>query len=202
MQNKQYRHSFCGVVNPYLDIAPIYFTSPLNYFKMNQTQLVIDTFNDLLQHGDVTTLDVKLFLRAKFPTETWTQNFVSSVLIDYEEDNAQIGFKDNGTFRIYFLHPAPPMFRSTPYSYTTSKGIKIEANTWLDVMETALKLGDKIHWSQSKKKFFMLHELQENHLLNIIWKETSEMTPKEVAEFLQTSSYVKELIRRYPQTVG
>jgi len=167
--------------------------------NMNQTQLVIDTFNNLLQQGDV-----KLRLRSLYPQENWTQQFVSDVLIDYEEDHARIGFKDNGTFRIYYLNAAPANININPttYSYTTSKGVTLSCKTWLELVEIAGKLGDFIHWSESKKKFYMLHEIQENHLLNIIWKQTSEMTPKEVAEYLQTSSYVKELTARYSLTVG
>ena len=162
-----------------------------------QKEKVITVFTELLKQGVTTTLDVKLELRERYPTEYWTQDFISVVITDYVDDSTDIGFVDNGTFREYSLLPAftpPPL---TMYSFVTKDGIKIEANTWLAVVETAMKLGEKIHWSKSKGKFFALWELQDNHLLNIIRKDTEGLSAKEYAKYMIENPYALELYSRH-----
>ena len=71
--------------------------------QMTQQDKVIKVFLDLLSKGEVTTLDVKLKLRADYPMEYWTQDFISVVLADYQDENdTQVGFRDNGHYRTYY----------------------------------------------------------------------------------------------------
>ena len=82
-----------------------------------QKEKVITVFTELLNRGITTTLDVKLELRERYPTQYWTQDFISIVITDYVDDSTDIGFVDNGTFREYSLLPAvtpPPL---TKYSF-------------------------------------------------------------------------------------
>lgn len=165
---------------------------------MNQKQLVIDTFEKLLAQGETTSLDVKLALRKEFPALFWTQEFVSAVLMDYQESHSTVKFKDNGVFRTYYSQDYPPITYQGMYEYITQSGVRLQASNVQDLIKHANAVGEFIHWSETKKKFYQISEIQENHLLNIIWKEMSEMSPQEVATFLQSSLYVKELISRYP----
>lgn len=169
---------------------------------MTQQDKVIKVFLDLLSKGEVTTLDVKLKLRADYPMEYWTQDFISVVLADYQDENdTQVGFRDNGHYRtyykivknIYFGTPA-----KTSYSYTTQSGAVITHDNQYTLEGILKALGEVVHWSESKKTFIPIREMQENHLLNTIWKKTDGFSPKEFANFIQTSPYVSELVSRYP----
>ena len=168
--------------------------------NMTQLQKLEQTFYILVNQGPTTTLDVKLKLRNEYPDETWNQDFISYNLAVIEGKDSNITFHDNGTYRTYMsindsiLNQSP----KSVYTYTTSTGITLTTTTWLDMVEAAAKLGDKVHWSTSKEKFIGLYEMHENHLLNAIYKLADDMGPKEFAEFLQTSPYIKELTGRYP----
>lgn len=168
----------------------------INYI-MNQQDKVIKVFIDLLNEGTTTSLDVKNELRDKYPSEHWTQDFISMIMIDYSYNNDnRILFTDNGLYREYSL-VVKKVVNTEKYSFTTKKGIRIEADTWLDIVETARQLGDDIHWSNSKKKFFGLWELQDNHLMNIIRKETEGLSAKDYAKYMTESPYAKELYTRH-----
>lgn len=169
----------------------------VNQTTMTQQEKVIQVFNDLLKGGDTTTLDVKLELREQYPIEYWTQDFVSQVISNYVDDNHTITYSDNGQYRVYKLKSTIPLPSIKTYSFTTKDGVKIEADTWLAVVETAMKLGENIHWSQSKQQFFGLWELQDNHLLNIIRRDTEGLSAKEYANYMQTNPYALELYSRH-----
>lgn len=168
---------------------------------MTQQDKVIKVFLDLLSKGEVTTLDVKLKLRADYPAN-WTQDFVSIVIADYQDENdTQVGFRDNGHYRTYYKIK-PTAYIGTPvkdsYSYTTQSGAVITHDNPQTLEEILKALGEIVHWSESKKTFIPIREMQENHLLNTIWKKTDGFSPKEFANFIQTSPYVSELVSRYP----
>ena len=164
---------------------------------MNQQQLVEETFELLLSKG-TTTLDVKNKLRQDYPDYNWEQNFVSTCCREYQENSDDISFVDNGTYREYYLIPAREPVRG--YSYTTSDGVTIKADNWFSVLETASKLGHKLHWTQSKQQFYSVDQMDSQHILNTIHLHLDEaaFSPNEFAEFVQSSSYIKELIKRYP----
>lgn len=169
---------------------------------MTQQDKVIKVFLDLLSKGDVTTLDVKLKLRKEYLMEHWTQDFVSVVLADYQDENdSQVGFRDNGYYRTYYKIK-PTTYIVTPaktsYSYTTKSGATITHDDQYTLEGMLKALGEVVHWSESKKTFIPIREMQENHLLNTIWKKTDGFSPKEFASFIQTSPYVSELVSRYP----
>lgn len=166
-----------------------------NQTTMTQQEKIIDIFLDLLKEGDTTTLDVKLELREQYPTEYWAQELVSRVISNYVDDSDEISFRDNGHYREYYRNL--PKVSPTKYSFTTKDGVKLEADTWLTIVETARKLNQEIHWSQSKQKFFALWELQDNHLLNIIRRDTEGLSAKEYANYMQTNPYALELYSRH-----
>lgn len=172
---------------------------------MSQTDKVIKAFLDLLNKGDVTTLDVKLKLRADYPLEYWTQDTISVILADYQDDNdTQLGFRDNGHYREYFKIKVTAYIGTptkTIYSYTTKSGAVITHDNQYTLEGILKALGEVIHWSESKKAFIPVSEMQENHLLNTIYKKTDGFSPKEFANFIQTSPYVSELVSRYPTTL-
>ena len=166
-------------------------------FKMNQQDKVIKVFLDLLNEANTTSLDVKNELRNKYPSEHWTQDYVSAELLSYcFRNDTVVWFTDNGLYREYSL-VVKKVVNTEKYSFTTKKGIKIEADTWLDIVETARQLGEDTHWSNSKKKFFGLWELQDNHLMNIIRKETEGLSAKDYAKYMTESPYAKELYTRH-----
>lgn len=169
---------------------------------MTQQDKVIKVFLDLLNKGDVTTLDVKLKLRAEYSPQCWTQDFVSLVIADYQNANYnQIEFRDNGYYRTYYKVKPTAYIETpakTPYSYTTKSGAVITHDNQYTLEEILKALGEVVHWSKSKKVFIPISEMQENHLLNTIWKKTDGFSPKEFANFIQTSPYVSELVSRYP----
>ncbi len=166
---------------------------------MNQQQAVINTFVILLKQGNTTTLDVKNKLRQDYPDLVWDQNFVSTCCREYQEQKDSIDFIDNGTYREYYLVPKDQFTRE--YSYTTADGVTIKANNWYTLLEYAEKLGHKIHWSQTKQQFYSIDQMESHHILNTIklHLEESRPNPEEFATFVQTSPYVKELVKRFPQ---
>lgn len=168
---------------------------------MNQPtqQQVEQVFQELLNQGHTTTLDVKNKLREKFPNQIWEQHFVSTCCLEYYENSDNIEFINNGIYREYYLNTTP-VLATKEYSYTSSTGITIKADTWLKIIETALKLGDKIHWSQSKQQFIGIWEMDSHHILNTIklYLDENDLSPQDFAQFVQTSRYVKELVSRYP----
>jgi len=85
------------------------------------------------------------------------------------------------------------------YSYKTKSGVTIQADTWIQVINTASQLGDVIHWSQNEGKFYALWEMNEQHLYNVIKLRLDEgrFNPSEFANFIKESPYVKELLSRY-----
>lgn len=170
---------------------------------MTQQDKVIKVFLDLLNKGSVTTLDVKLKLRDDYPTEYWTQDFVSVVLSDYQDDNdTQIIFDDNGHFRTYYKTLLQAKITPVPivgtYSYTTNSGVVLTHNNPEEIVNIVRQLGEIVHWSESKKSFIPLSKMHENHLLNTIWKKTEGLSPKEFVDFLKGSFYIEELLNRYP----
>lgn len=199
MQNKQFPLIYFGAVDPYKDNAPIQI---FKFNSMTQQDKVIKVFLDLLSKGEVTTLDVKLKLRADYPTEYWTQDFISVVLADYQDENdTQVGFRDNGHYRTYYKIMVTAYIGTpakTSYSYTTQSGAVITHDNQYTLEGILKALGEVVHWSESKKCFIPVREMQENHLLNTIWKKTDGFSPKEFANFIQTSPYVSELVSRYP----
>lgn len=202
MQNKQLLRIYFGVVDPYKDDAPIQIFKLITMNQPTQQQLVEQTFQLLLNQGHTTTLDVKNKLRQDYPHQTWNQDFVSTCCLEYYEESDNIGFINNGTYREYYLNtqPATSTNFNKEYSYTSSTGVTIKADTWLKVIETALKLGDKIHWSQSKQQFMGIWEMEDHHILNTIklYFDETTLTPAQFAQFVQTSPYVKELVSRHP----
>lgn len=164
-----------------------------------QQQLVEQTFQLLLNQGHTTTLDVKNKLRQDYPHQTWNQGFVSACCLEYYEDSDNIGFINNGTYREYYLNAFPKETTGRTYSYTAD-GVKIEANNWMSVVSTAFKLGDKIHWSQSKQEFCLISDMESHHILNTIklYLDENNLNPQQFAEFVQSSPYIKELVSRYP----
>lgn len=168
---------------------------------MNQTDRVILAFNSLLNSGDTTTLDVKLKLRKEYPEEYWVQDFVSMVILEYQDMHENtIGIKDNGHYRTYYRRLVGIQTVLTPseYTYTTKDGATVSHKNQ-EVLETLLNsMGEVVHYSQSRKCFMRISDMQENHLLNTIYKKTDGFSPKEFAEFLQSSPYIKELVSRYP----
>jgi len=168
---------------------------------MNQTDRVILVFNSLLNSGDTTTLDVKLKLRKDYPEEYWVQDFVSMVILDYQDVNENtIWFKDNGFYRTYYKRPGDIQNILTPsvFTYITKEGATV-SHSDPEVLETLLSsMGEVVHYSQSKKSLIRIADMQENHLLNTIYKKTDGFSPKEFAEFVQSSPYIKELVSRYP----
>lgn len=167
---------------------------------MTNHQVIIEAFEQMLKQGATTSLDVKEFLRKKYPNEDWYQDLVSNVLADHVEDNPTIGFTHNGIYYFLYNQPTQPAQTSQKtYSYNTGK-VKIESDNWNEVVETAMRLGHDIHWSQNSQKFYSIQEMQENHLLNAVLLnlESIERSVPSFAKFLQTSPYILELIRRYP----
>ena len=169
---------------------------------MTQQDKVIKVFLDLLSKEDTTTLDVKLKLRKKYPTEYWTQDFISVILADYQDGNdTQVGFRDNGHYRTYYNIKVTACIGTsakTSYSYTTQSGAIITHDNQYTLEGILKALGEVVHWSESKKCFIPVREMQENYLLNTIWKKADGFSPKEFANFIQTSPYVSELVSRYP----
>lgn len=164
---------------------------------MNQQQLVEETFELLLSKGTTTTLDVKNKLRQDYPDYNWEQNFVSTCCREYQENSTDISFVDNGTYREYYLIPE---LLARDYSYTTSDGVTIKANNWYNVLETAWRLGHRLHWSQSKQQFYSIDQMESHHILNTIklHLDENDLNPEDFAAFIQSSPYVKELVKRYP----
>lgn len=195
MQNKQFPLIYFGAVDPYKDDAPIQIFKLITMNQPTQQQLVEQTFLELLKQGHTTTLDVKNKLRKDHPNLVWEQNFVSTCCLEFQEESDNIGYYNNGTYRNYYLNPT-----SKEYSYTTKEGVTIKANDWLTVMFSAFKLGHNIHWSQSKEQFYEIAQMDSQHILNTInlYLDENGMTPKQFAEFVQNSPYVKELVTRYP----
>lgn len=160
-----------------------------------QQQLVEQTFLELLKQGHTTTLDVKNKLRKDYPNLTWEQNFVSTCCLEYQEESDNIGYYNNGTYRNYYLNTAPT---AREYSYTAN-GVTIKANDWSTLLETSMKLGHNIHWSQNNQKFYILEEMDSHHLLNTIklqFEETT-FTPEYFVTWVKNSPYIQELISRY-----
>lgn len=161
-------------------------------------------FHSLLSQGNTTTLDVKLELRKIYPTQYWTQDLVSHYCSMYQKSSPQsIGYTDNGAYReYYFISSYPTKNQSNQsrktYSYTSSTGVTVSSDSPQILMQTAKQLGDTIHYSKTKDKFEPISLIQENHLLNIIFKETGDLDPNEYAYYIQESPYIKELITRYP----
>lgn len=199
MQNKQFPLIYFGAVDPYKDDAPIQIFKLTTMNQPTQQFLVEKVFQELLNQGSTTTLDVKNKLRKDYPNLIWEQNFVSTCCMEYYEDSNNIEFINNGTYREYYLN-AQPINTEKEYSYTSSTGVTIKADTWLKVVETAFKLGDKIHWSQSKQQFMGIWEMDSAHILNTInlYLDDNKLSPKEFTNFVQSSPYVKELVSRFP----
>ena len=199
MQNKQLLRIYFGAVEPYKGDAPIQIFKLITMNQPTQQQLVEQTFQLLLNQGHTTTLDVKNKLRQDYPHQTWNQGFVSACCLEYYEDSDNIGFINNGKYREYYLNTTP-VFHSKEYSYTSSTGVTIKADTWLKIIETAFKLGDKIHWSQSKQEFCLISDMESHHILNTIklYLDENNLNPQQFAEFVQSSPYIKELVSRYP----
>lgn len=199
MQNKLFAHIYFGAVDPYKEDVQIQIFKSIT---MNQQQLVEQVFQTLLNQGPTTTLDVKNKLRQDYPDLVWDQNFVSTCCREYQEESDYsnfIDFTNNGTYREYYL--IVPTQSAKEYSYTTADGVTIKANNWYNVLETAAKLGHKIHWSQTKQQFYSIDQMESHHILNTIklHLEESRPNPEEFATFVQTSPYVKELVKRFPQ---
>ena len=199
MQIKQFPLIYFGAVDPYKDNAPI------QIFKLNsmtQQDKVIKVFTELLGKGNTTTLDVKLRLRELYPDAYWTQDFVSMVIYDYQNYNeGSIQFNDNGFYRTYYLKTYTPQNDtiSPVYEYLTKSGVLLKADTSEALLDTLNVLGERVHWSTTKKKFVPIDEMHENHILNVIWKNLDGLSRKEFVNFIQTSPYVQELFgRTYP----
>lgn len=195
MQNKLFAHIYFGAVDPYKEDVPIQIFK-LN--TMNQQQLVEQVFQTLLNQGTTTTLDVKNKLRQDYPGYMWDQNFVSTCCREYQEDSDNITFANNGVYREYYLIMGNNAAQK--YSYTTSKGVKLETYSWEEMVKSAALLGDTIHWSQNNQKFYSIDEMHDSHLLNamLLDLESIEREVQPFVEYLQKSPYIKELIKRYP----
>lgn len=196
MLNKQFPRIYFGAVDPYKDDVPIQIFKLTNNSTMNQQEKVIDVFKALLKKGPTTTLDVKLKLREELPMFSWTQEFVSDACFAYACINTDVTWNLNGNHYVYSIKVSPST--SKEYVYVTADGTTLK-NTDKDTLELVLvALGEQVHWSESKDQFIPINSMHDNHLLNTIWKRTENMSPKEVAQFIQCSLYVKELISRYP----
>lgn len=158
--------------------------------------LVEKVFQELLNQGSTTTLDVKNKLRKDYPHILWEQNFVSTCCLEYYEGSDNIDFVNNGTYREYYLTTAPLV---PEYFYVTNDNVKLTATNWQSVVDAAAKLGEHIHWSKTKQQFYPITEMEPHHILNVIWLHLDEhkLTPEEFVKFIQTSPYVLELISRY-----
>lgn len=158
-------------------------------------QQVEKVFQDLLEKGHTTTLDVKNKLRKDYPNQQWNQDFISTCCLEYYEDSDNIGFINNGTYREYYLNTSP----TKEYSYNTKDGVTIKANSWNTLLETAMKLGHFLHWSQNNQRFYALEKMESHHLLNTIklQLEESTFTPESFATWVKNSPYIQELISRY-----
>lgn len=170
----------------------------VNLKIMNKDQIIIQTAKRLIQeNGQTTTLEVKNELRRLFTEEDWYQSEVSQTLIDWEAFEVGYMFSDNGDYRTYFF--VDSVTPSISETYTFPNGIKITGSIE-QIIEMGDKLGYPLHYSSSKRKFFLLEELQINHLSNILTNEIENMSnkydTKTFVEKLATNKYSKELLSR------
>lgn len=106
-----YANGYYGLSGPYTyNRREITLTQSVNEksFKIIKNEKDMVTKLDVLYaanqlciaNNTVTTLEIKNFLRKKFPNKRCTQDFVSKTMIDYANEG-RFTFNDNGTYRVY-----------------------------------------------------------------------------------------------------
>jgi len=156
-------------------------------------QIIIDEFlNQVETGGCTTTLDVKNALVASHPDLPWSQTLVSGTLNLYANQNSNVNFSDNGTYRTYFF-----TIPTSPKQYTFEvDGIKITGSKEY-ILDTFSRLDKAVHFSQSKDHFVLLSEIQDNHLFNIIKNQIDDISDEEdLYEFITDNQYVSEFVSR------
>lgn len=166
---------------------------------MNKKELIRTTFLVLLNQGETTTLDVKNKLREQYPEESWTQKYISECCSQIYSELPYIDFKDNGTYREYYLVGS----EQTPlmYSFTTKRGqgVTLFAKDPETIVEAARELGELIHYSKSKDTFMYLSEMNPQHLYNAIRIDLDEKVhnPTELISYLNNSPLIDTLSGYY-----
>lgn len=75
--------------------------------KMKNTQTIKQVANDLLKvNNTVTTLEIKVALRKKYPNQNWKQSDISQVMDDLYLQG-MYRYTDNGTYRVYSAVNSP-----------------------------------------------------------------------------------------------
>lgn len=177
---------------------------------MNINKLLIELAEVLIDsNGTTTTLEVKNEFRKLYPTVNITQFDVSNCLINWEEDNPEYSFTDNGMYRTYYkcgkntssiptATVVPNPTQSNPpkiYSVTLSNGVIVQG-TKEQVIDSARALtGQLLHFSQNKNQFELIEDMHPNHVLNVIWNEIEYCTtPQKFVDYIRNNPYVNQLL--------
>lgn len=164
---------------------------------MNKRQRIIDTAKIRIQiNQKVSTLAIKSILDANFPNETWSQHYISNTLREAFNDKEipNLRYRYNDGFREYFvLVPVEetevqeePICSRTEceedcscekpvYSYTfspsTGVNITLTGDSTQSVIESAKTYDIGLRYSESRKEFNVIADMQQNHLFNAFKKE-------------------------------
>jgi hypothetical protein len=87
-------------------------------------------------NGRVTTLEIKVALRAEYPKLTWNQNEISDIMDQFAKQGLY-NYTDNGTYRIYTSVTAPKVTKVTTPKVTSSKGSKISKSSALNMIQSS-----------------------------------------------------------------
>lgn len=126
---------------------------------MNKITTIKDAAEELLEkNGVVTTLEIKNYLRKKFPARQWTQALISQVMQAVFQLQKIVGlnFYDNGTYREYYIGSKKP---SQPVKGKKSKTTKSKTNMKVATISRTNAI-DKI--LNSKGRFFTVSWTKKN----------------------------------------
>lgn len=173
---------------------------------MNKKKQIIKAATKFIQEtGVATTLDVKNYLRKNYPGSNWKQHYVSNIMREAYNDSTipNLDFRDNGTFREYYLVTATKSTTKATKMPTATSGsahhsyeLEIESASNVtacltlkgsveDIIEAAEDYGVYLRWSTTKNEFSRVQDMHLSHLANAIKKDVAAASgPEEVLEAL------------------
>ena len=151
--------------------------------------------------NQVTTLELKTALWKKYPNTFIDQAMVSKACEQLFNEGFFLGFKDSGTYRVYFpsvagLSKAAQVFKATK---AVNKALSYQnINEAITAHpELATILADYLHKSDTKHEYMLLKDMNIVHLNNKIKLEMANWNTKTpLSKFQGCNKYCIELNRR------
>lgn len=175
-----------------------YQTNFKNNFStlLGACRIVAKTFKN-----QVTTLELKKALWIKYPNTFIDQNMVSKACEQLFNEGVFTGFKDSGTYRVYYLSATALNKATQVFKATKAPAQKVGYQNINEAItahpELATILADYLHKSDTKNEYMLLKDMNIVHLNNKIKLEMANWNTKTpLNKFQGCNKYCIELNRR------